>query len=83
MKKVNKEVASTEVLNPQVKTVETPTVEIPAKPKKKRYHKKPKQVVIDTPVVDVIVEKVELTPIKPHLNWLQKQWNKIVLWYNS
>jgi len=69
-----------EVLTPAQKSVESIT---PAKPKKKRYHKKPKQVVIDTPLVDVIVEKDELTPIKPHLNWFQKQWNKFVLWYNA
>jgi hypothetical protein len=69
------------VLTPEVKTVE---LTVPAKPKKKRYHKpKAKTVVIDTPVVDITVEKQELTPVKPHLNWFQKQWNKFVLWYNA
>lgn len=82
MKQVNKQKETAkEVLTPVIeKPVE---LVVPAKPKRKRYHKKPKQVVIDTPLVDVIVEKDELTPIKPHLNWFQKQWNNFVLWYNA
>lgn len=86
MKNKNKEVPANKVLKPESKLTDV-SVNIPveetAKPKKKRYHKKQRQVVIDTPILDVVIEKEELTLIEPKLNWFQRQWNKFVLWYNA
>ena len=57
-----------------------------AKPKKRKHSKKTKQVVIvDTPIIDVVIEKEELKEVVPvaKLNVFQRMWNSFVKWYNA
>jgi len=76
------------VLTPTIEIKETPVITdapLVKKPYKKRYHKKPKATILAVPVAEIslTVEKEVLTPIKPKLNWFQRQWNKFVAWYNA
>lgn len=82
MKNKNKKETAQEVLSPVIEKQEQAVAEkVEVVNKKKRYHKKPKAVVVE-PVAEELTPVVVVSVIKKK-NWIQRQVTKFLLWYNA